>query len=367
MSAARENRNAVVGTREKDTKVAVCSGRLRRTTYLLALILALVLMIPPFFPLLRHAEEIVIPTMPPTESRFEDSDYEEDLVKARDRQAEQLRQMEAQMAALKNENALLQAKIGEVSAESEAVRQAYDQIKAELAQAAEALEAAIKEYTEAVAESRAKFKEYTERLSAMFYLRRQSLLEVVLSAGDITGVYTCLRLRAIIARDDKKALDNLNSAVAVAESLRYAAENTKSEYEEYVRLKQKELTALEEGLAQLAEEKRTHDAQLLSRGDALEDLRNEHEGVQEDLDQFYADKAKYEEARRLLEKLREEKIAEKSSIAASRSESASIAESIRAAESSRAEESRIAESIRRLNRGEFVGGITAYFGINTPV
>ena len=139
----------------------------------------------------------------------------DELKEAKEQQSE----LEAEKARLARQNAQLSKEVDELSGQLEWLNQRSAEQRAIFTEKSQQLEAAVGEmeaaysaYIQSEAELAEKQTQYAERVRVMFDHKKQSILEIFLSARSLQGFFTTLQFMSIVADTDEQMIEDLEAA-----------------------------------------------------------------------------------------------------------------------------------------------------------
>lgn len=166
-------------------------------------------------------------------------------------------------------------RISEMELENEALVAEKNQILKQIEEAEQTLLARQKEQKEAEEQVLRKQEEYQKRVAAMFYFRRRSPWEIVLSAKGLEGFFTNLRMISAITTSDANMLRDLKYAEEVKRAATEVALKTREAFEDFLAEKEAQLAELQEGILHAQEESARLNELLTNRSLEMENAEQD--------------------------------------------------------------------------------------------
>ncbi len=135
-----------------------------------------------------------------------------------------LKQVENNRAALATKEQQLTGDLAFLQTRSEQQRELFDDALEQKQFALMTLEEDRQACIQAYENFENKKREYSERVALMFDWKQKSLLEILFSSDGIEGIFSTLRFMKMVTDADEEALDELNAAKALAETIQADSE-----------------------------------------------------------------------------------------------------------------------------------------------
>lgn len=202
---------------------------------------------------------------------------------------DRLANTEKEIESIKGQTGSLQQKLKDLDLQSEALEEDRKKLQEQIDEAEKTLLYRREEQAKAEKDLLKKKEQYQKRMSAMFYFRKLSPVEILLGSKGMDGFFSNLRMISAVAASDTDMIQDLRHTEEIRAAATELANRTHEEFLHFMEEKMEQIDKLNEGIELTRQELSNYNQLLNNRTLELQD-------IQQDLAQKEAAFAAYQAA-----------------------------------------------------------------------